>query len=341
MGQRSIENGGTSVVLVLVTGGTGFVGSHSVKALLEAGHSVRMFVRNSDRIAPALEPLGVETPEYVVGDVTDPDAVRPALDGCGGVLHGASVYTQDPRRASEIRETNLAGARNVLGTAVELGLDPVVHVSSVVALMPAKPNVISEETPVGTSGPAYPASKAVQEAYARELQEAGAPVVTTYPGSVWGPHDPHDGESVLLARRMVRGLMPFVPTGGFPLVDVRDVATAHAGIFDVGRGPRRYMLGGNFVQLRKVVKDVCAEASVRRPRIPIPNFAGYYSGVAAGVIQRVLPFRLPIEAGSTWVVRCNVRADNSLAESDLGITFRPAEDAVRDQVVWQKAAGRL
>jgi dihydroflavonol-4-reductase len=326
---------------VLVTGGTGFVGSHTVKALQDAGHEVRLLVRDAARIAPALEPLGAGPVDHVVGDVTESDSVRRALQGCDAVVHGASVYSNDPRRAREIRATNMAGARTVLGLAVDQGLDPIVHVSSYVALVEPGRKVVSEETPPGRSRWPYPASKAEQEVYARELQAGGAPVVITYPGSVWGPNDPHDGESVVVARRFARGLAPFLPRGGILVVHVDDVAAAHAAMMEPHRGPRRYMLGGPYISVQDLAKNVHAAAGVWRPRIPIPATAGYLTGVAAGMVQGILPFRLPIEPGTTWLIRCNPRPDNSLAERDLGIQFRPAEQAIREQVQWQKAAGRL
>lgn len=326
---------------VLVTGGTGFVGAHTVKELVDAGHSVKLLVRDPARIEPALGPLGVSGPDFVTGDVTDAEAVARALEGCEAVIHGASVYSNDPRRSKEIAATNLAGAKAVLGQAVERGLDPIVHVSSIVALLPAPERVIREDGPVGSGAPPYATSKQEQERYARDLQDQGAPVVITYPGSVWGPHDPYDGESTLVARNFKRGLVPFVPAGRLPIVDVRDVAIAHARVMEPGKGPRRYVLGGEAVPLNRLVKGVCSEAGVRRPRIPIPRAAAYMGGRITAPLQRVVPFRLPIDPSSTWVLWCNAHADCSRAEQELGVTFRPLEETLRDQVAWQKAAGRL
>jgi nucleoside-diphosphate-sugar epimerase len=328
-------------VRVLVSGGTGFVGAHTVKALADAGHSVKLLVRDPARIDPALGPLGVSGLDFTVGNVTDREEVARALDGCEAVIHCASVYSNDPRRSKEIAATNLAGAKVVLGQAAERGLDPIVHVSSIVALLPAPDHMIREDGPVGSGAPPYATSKQEQERSARELQEQGAPVVITYPGSVWGPHDPHDGESTLVARNFKRGLVPFVPMGRLPVVDVRDVAAAHARVLEPGKGPRRYVLGGEAVRLSRLAKGVCREAGVHRPRIPIPRAAAYMGGRMTAPLQRALPFRLPIDPSSTWVIWCNAIADNSRAERELGVTFRPLEETLRDQIGWQKAAGRL
>lgn len=327
---------------VLVTGGTGFVGAHTVKALLDAGHEVKLLVRSPGKIGPALDPLGVTQPlEAVTGDVLDEACVARALEGCDGLIHAASVYSNDPRRDKEIRTTNLAAAKIVLGAAVDRGLDPIVHVSSIVALLPSKDRVLTESSEPGSGGPAYATSKQEQERFARSLQEQGAPVVTTYPGTVWGPFDPYDGESTRIARVFVRGMAPFRPAAGLPLVDVRDVAAAHAAIMEAGKGPRRFIMGGHYTRIPELARMACEAAGKRSRGVSIPPAMAHAGGVMAGAVQRIAPFRLPIDPSSTFVVKCDVRADNSHTESELGITFRPTAETVRDQVEWQRAAGRL
>ncbi len=177
---------------VLVTGGTGFVGSHSVAALVSRGHQVRLLVRSRDRVARSLSPLGVAEVESVLGDVTAPQSVEEAMAGCDAVLHAAAVYSLDPRAAPRVRETNLRAAEIVLRAAVRMGLDPVVHVSSYVALLPPEPPgaVLTPDSPVTRPGGAYSRSKAESEQVARRYQGQGAPVVIVYPGGVIGPDDP-------------------------------------------------------------------------------------------------------------------------------------------------------
>src|SRR5215204_478219 len=221
---------------VLVTGGTGFVGSHSVKALVDAGHDLRLLVRSPDRLAPALEPLGVHDVEHVVGDATDAESVRRAMDGCDAVVHAAAIFSYDARDARAMQRVNARATDVVLGAARLGGLDPIVHVSSYLALLPPG-GVLDGDSPVGTPRGVYARSKAETERIARQLQDQGAPVVITYPGMVWGPHDPYLGESATFARSVLRGLVPVMPPGTLPIVDVREVAAAHAAILTPGRGP--------------------------------------------------------------------------------------------------------
>lgn len=125
-----------AAVRVLVTGGTGFVGSHSVAALLGAGHEVRLLVRDSARVERALGPLNVSVSDVVVGDMTDPEAVTKAVQGRDAVVHAAALFTFDPRRIANIGATNVRGTEVVLEAARKAGCDPVVHVSSFAALLP-------------------------------------------------------------------------------------------------------------------------------------------------------------------------------------------------------------
>ena len=134
---------------VLVTGGTGYVGCHTVAALAGQGHQVRLLVRARDRIAPALDPLGVAGADVVVGDVTSAAAVEQAVPGCDAVVHVASVFSLDPRRAAVMQQANPAGAETVLGAAQRHGLDPVVYVSTMGVFVPVTTARLDAGTPLG------------------------------------------------------------------------------------------------------------------------------------------------------------------------------------------------
>src|SRR5215207_8529410 len=108
-------------MLVAVTGGTGYLGSHAIAALAAAGHRIRVLARSPNRVPGALEPLGVDGVETMAGEVTDPVAVERALKGADAVVHAASVFSMDARRADEMRTVNVRGTDIVLGAAHGLG----------------------------------------------------------------------------------------------------------------------------------------------------------------------------------------------------------------------------
>jgi dihydroflavonol-4-reductase len=278
--------------------------------------------------------------DHVVGDASDAESVRRAMDGCDAVLHAAAVFSYDARDAREMRRVNARATEVVLGAACAAGLDPIVHVSSYVALLPPVA-VLDADSPVGHPRGVYARSKTETEQMARELQDQGAPVVITYPGLVWGPHDPHLGEAATFARSVLRGLVPMVPPGEIPVVDVGDVAAAHAATLTPGRGPRRYMLAGGTASLAAQIKVMRRLTGRRLVTVTAPAPLVLGITAAGDVAQRVLPFRLPFNFGGVWVAVNGGPIDASATERDLGVRFRPLEDSIEDMLRWLHGAGHL
>jgi dihydroflavonol-4-reductase len=319
---------------VLVTGGTGFVGGHAVAAIRERGHDVRLLVRDPSRVRPALSPLGVDESavEAMYGDVLDEAAVNRAMTGCDAVVHAAAVFTYDARRVDAMRATNTRATELVLGAANRLHLDPIVHVSSYVALLPPSTPVLGPDEALKTPEAAYPATKAASERVARDLQAAGAPVTIIQPGLVWGPDDPHLGESAQLAVSLLRGLVPLRPSGGFPMVDVRDLARALSAAIEVGRGPRRYLVGGRFITLGALAARL-SELTGRPIRgLDVPAGVLLPGLRVVDRLQRRLPMRLPAHFGGTWVLSVGVPTDDSRADKELGFRLRPLNDSLADTI---------
>jgi dihydroflavonol-4-reductase len=329
-------------VRLLVTGGTGFVGSHAAAALASAGHDLRLLVRARARVGPALSPLGLrEGFKVLEGDVTDEEAVARSLDGCDAVLHAASVFSFDPRANGRVRATNVDGTELVLGTAGRLGLDPIVHISTFGALLPAGERPLRPDGSVGRPPSPYLRSKAEQEAIARGLQEQGLPVVIMQAGSVWGPHDPHFGESDQLTHALLARRMPIIPAGGFPIVDARDLAAALSAVVRPGLGPRRYLLGGHYVGFRQLVRLFAELTGRRLPAVPLPETLMLPVAKAADGVQRLLPVRIPIPYGAIWLTKQRAVCDDARARAELAFAPRELPETIADTVRSLLAAGRL
>ena len=173
---------------VMVTGGTGFVGYHTVLALLGAGHEVSLLVRSIDKM---LNLFGEDTIEhYTRGDIGDRDAIERAMDGCDAVIHAAAMVSTSAKDAERVFRGNFEGAQNVIGMALDKGIGSIIHVSSVTALFNPKAKVLDENSPPGSAQNAYGRSKVACEEYVRELQAQGAPIYISYPATVIGPDDP-------------------------------------------------------------------------------------------------------------------------------------------------------
>jgi nucleoside-diphosphate-sugar epimerase len=329
-------------MLVLVTGGTGYVGSHATAALVRAGHRVRVLARSPERIPAVLAPLGVDDFETAIGDVTDAAAVERGLAGCDAVLHAASVFSMDARRADEMRAVNVRGTELVLGSAHRSGLDPIVFVSSELALLPPAPGaVLTADSPVGNPAWPYSRSKADSELVARRYQAQGAPVVSLLPAAVWGPQDPHFGEGVTLATNVLKNRYPIVMRGGMHIADVRDVAAVLAAVMGPGRGPRSYIVSGHYVSLPDLIRTL-GELSGRRIRFVIfPRWFLAAFGRAADVAQRRLKTRLPWQGEGIWVMNCAARCDDSKTRSEFGLEPRPLRETIAETVGWLVEVGHL
>lgn len=273
---------------VLVTGASGFVGSYAVGALLEAGHTPHLFVRNPDKAARVLGTLGLTESLVVrVGDIRDAAAVRQALAECDAVLHAAADMGVTGHGA-DLRGANVTGLRNVLGQAVELGLDPVVHVSTVAVFVPPKAPVITIDSPLASPRNGYGRSKVEGELYARGLDG----VTIVYPGGVVGPHQPTLDALNEGFRAGVSQGWPMVP-GGVSVLDVRDLAVVLARCFTPGQGAHRYLIGGNFAQWPEI-SSLCSYLTGRRLRelrVPAPLLRTL--GSTLDLVKRFKPIAYP------------------------------------------------
>ncbi len=327
--------------LVVVTGGTGFVGAHTTAALLRRAHRVRLLVREPDRVAPALAPLGIgpSRVDIRVGDVTDEIAVADAVRGAEAVLHAASVYSFDSRRRGEMRRTNVRGTEVVLEAAVRAGVARIVHVSTVGALFPAEAP-IGPGSPVGRPKETYLATKAESEVVARGFQERGAPVAITYPPALIGPHDPHVGDQNTRLRNVLRGLMPMWPSGGLPIGDVRDTAELHAELLSAPEtSGNRFFGPGHFLTTREFMATVREATGRALPALFLPPWSMAPVGRLTGVLQRVWPWHIPAEYGAIHV--CAVAKPVEDGAPSAGVAARPAGETVTDTVRWLHRSGLL
>lgn len=326
---------------VLVTGASGFVASHAVKALLASGHRPRLLVRDPARTATVLGELGVgvRAVEIRPGDMLDDAAVALALDGCEAVIHAAAeLGVTGPR--TDLVEVNVTGTRNVVGGAVALGLDPVIHVSTIGVFVPPMGAVIRTSDPLSSPRTAYGRSKAEAERYVRGLQDDGAPITIVYPGGVLGPCQPRL-DTMMEGLASALGRVWPVPPSGVLLVDVRDLAEALARSVVPGLGARRFALGGHYVTWRDLAGLCDALTGVRCRRIVVPGRLMIGLGSLLDAAKRVRSFDYPLTHDAAEFMVTLVPSDDSETLGALGLTLRPVEESVADAVRWLAAAGHL
>ncbi len=328
-------------MLVLVTGGSGFIGSHTVKALLAHGHRPRLLVRDPARARGVLGAIGCppEALDLRAGDVLDAPSVARALDGCDAAIHAAAALGVTDTR-TDLGEVNVTGTRNVVGEAVARGLDPVIHLSTVAVFVPPAGPVIRTDDPLARPRTDYGRSKVEAERYARGLQDAGAPVTIVYPGGVVGPSQPRLDAMMEGLAAGLRTLWP-VTRGGVSLIDVRDLGEALARALVPGQGARRLSLGGHYLSWADLL-DLCDTLTgVRSRRVPVPGGLMIALGSLLDAAKRVRSFGYPLTHDAAEIMVTLVPSDDAASLDALGMTLRPVEESVADALRWLADAGHL
>ena len=325
---------GIPTVTVLVTGGTGFVGSHVAARLAAAGHPVRLLVRDRAKLewVPALRDTPIA--DVVVGDVTDAPSVVRALDGCTHVVHAAAHVSLAERDAAQAAAVNVGGTRLVIGAAAERGITSV-YVSSV-AIFGVGQDRITTETPLTEARSSYTRSKVAAEQAVRDIQDRGAEVAIVYPSAVLGPDSP----DVSVSHWALVGWLRTPPrtSSGTSIVDVRDVATA---IERTLERPGRWMLGGEFLTWADLHAALERVTGSRHFAVRMPPRALRFAGRVGDVVKRLVPFEYPLTFEAMSIATRSCPYDSEAARVELDLQPRPVDVTLADSIRWLAATGHI
>jgi len=318
--------------LSLLTGGTGFVGAHLSRALVERGGRVRCLVRSDSRL-DNLEGLDVE---LVLGDLRDPESLRRAVAGCTEVYHCAADYRLWAPDPAQIYETNVEGTRNVLEAAATAGAR-VVYTSSVGALgLHSDGTSADENTPVTVDDMIghYKRSKFLAEREAESAAAAGQHVVIVNPSTPIGDLDIKPTPTGQVIVDFLNRKVPAYVDTGLNLVDVRDVARGHLLAAEHGRPGEKYILGNRNLTLKQIFNLLSGLTGLPSPRIKLPHAVplafAYLSELWAGL--RGKPPRVSPE--SVRMSKKRMFFDASKAVRELGLPQSPVEGALERAVRW-------
>jgi nucleoside-diphosphate-sugar epimerase len=327
---------------VLVTGGSGFIASHTILQLLAAGYEVRTTVRSLARegdVRAMLRNGGGEPASrlsFVEADLMSDAGWPAAVSGCEYVLHIASPFPAAmPKDENELIVPARDGALRVLRAARNAGVKRVVQTSSFAAVgygqTPRERGsaVFTEEDWTNPNGPdvvPYTKSKTLAERAAWEFiqrEGEGLELAVVNPVAVFGPVlGPDYATSILLVERLMNGTMPGVPRVCFGVVDVRDVADLHlrAMTNPAAKGERFVAVAGDFMwiaEIAKVLKARLGDAAKRVPTRELPNWLVWLAVLKEPAVKQILP-----ELGK-WK-----NATSEKAQRMLGWRPRSREDSV-------------
>ncbi|HBY64211.1 MAG TPA: NAD-dependent dehydratase [Solibacterales bacterium] len=319
---------------ILITGATGFVGWHVARLLLDRGARVRALARDPSR----LRELEVEP---VQGDLRDPDSLRRAVTGCGGVFHVAADYRLWAREKREIYESNVEGTRNIMNAARTAGVERIVYTSTVGAIGIPKDREGTEETPVRLDEMTgdYKRSKFLAERLVLEMAERGLPAVIVNPTAPVGDHDFKPTPTGKIIVDFLRGAMPAFVDTGLNLVDVRDVALGHLLAWDRGRAGERYILGSENLTLRQILERLASMSGRKAPSIEIPYGVAYAAGLVSTGWAHLSGQQPRAPLDGVRMARKKMFASSDKARRELGYNPGPADSALARAVEWFRNHG--
>jgi dihydroflavonol-4-reductase len=323
---------------VLVTGGSGFVGSHCILQLLAAGHTVRTTVRHLKREADvrSLIKTGGAEPgdrlQFFAADLENDAGWAEALQGCDYVLHVASpIPVAVPKDENELIVPAREGALRVLRAAKAAGVKRVVLTSSFAAIgygqqPQSAPFDETNWTDInGYGATPYVKSKTIAERAAWDFvaKEGGPELAVVNPVVVFGPVLGSDySPSVMIVQRMMDGTIPGCPQRWFGVVDARDVADLHlrAMTHPAARGERFLCTSGDFMsmlEIAKVLKARMGAAGAKVPARQLPNWLVRLAALRDPALKQLVP-----ELGK------HKNGTNAKARALLGWEPRSSEDAI-------------
>lgn len=324
-----------------VTGGTGFVGSNLVAALLKQGMEVRVLRRSTSPMA-ALEGLDCETR---IGDVNDGvDALTEAMADCDWVFHTAAISDYwRYRTQTRLYRTNVDGTRDMATAAARAGVQRFVYTSSLAALgVPARGHELVETDEFNIRPRQFPYghSKHLAEAELQKAAAAGLPVVIVNPSVVIGPRDVNRIASAMLVEAK-QGRLWFAAPGGTNFVSVDDVVAGHIAAAERGRVGERYILGGENLSFREAFTGACELFGRPGPSVMLPRWFIPVAAAGVSVARAVVGPRLPIDARQMRLSTSEIFADASKSRVELGVPFTPFATALRAGYEWYRANGYL
>ena len=319
--------------ITLVTGATGFVGSHVARQLAERGERVRALARPGSR----RDLLAGVAVEFFAGDLRDRESLEQACHGATRVYHVAADYRLWAADPKEIYESNVAGTRHLLDAARHAGVERFVYTSTVATIVVPRPGGLPDERTIASLDEMighYKRSKFLAEQAAREAAHAGLAVVIVNPSTPVGPGDLKPTPTGQLVLDAADGRMPAYVDTGLNVVHVDDVAAGHLLAHDLGRPGERYILGGEDLTLERILAVVSRLAGRAPPRIRLPYGAVLPLAYLAEGYGRLTGRSTRITLEGVRMARKRMFFSSARAVRELGYSWRPPEEAFADAIRW-------
>jgi dihydroflavonol-4-reductase len=326
---------------MLVTGGSGFLGSGVVRALVRRGLSVRALVRTS---SPSGNLEGLDC-ESFTGDLLDENSLKAALRGVRHLFHVAADYRLWARDPSVILRVNVDGTRNLMTQALLAGVERIVYTSSVATLKVAGATMPVDEIasldPQEAIG-SYKLSKTLAEQVVREMVvQESLPAIIVNPTTPIGPHDIRPTPTGRILLDAARGKIPAYVDTGLNFAHVDDIAEGHLLAFEHGRIGERYILGGQNLMLQDLLTDIAKLTGRRPPWLKLPRGPLFPLAFGAEAMAHLTGKEPLLTLDGLRMSRYRMFFTSAKAERELGYRSRPYLEGVIDALAWFREAGYL
>jgi dihydroflavonol-4-reductase len=323
---------------VFVTGATGFIGASLVRELLAQGCEVKTLVRpGSDR--RNLSGLDIELCE---GDLTDICSLQKGLACCDTLFHAAADYRLWAHDPASMYAINVQGTRNVLETALKLGVDKVVYTSSVGTLgNPGNGTPGTEEAAVSFADMVgdYKKSKFLAEREAEGFIQRGLPLVIVNPSTPVGRLDIKPTPTGKIIVDFLNRKMPAYLDTGLNIIDVEDCAKGHVLAATRGRVGEKYILGNENLTLRQIFGLLEEISDVRAPKVRLPYTPILIAAYVNEAISRFTRKEPLIPLAGVQMAGKFMFFDSSKAVRELGLPRQPVMASLQKAVDWFRSEG--
>ncbi len=314
--------------MILVTGGTGLVGSHLLRALLERqDDSIRAIRRKSSRM-DLVEDIASRI-EWVEADVLEVERMREAMRGVSKVYHCAAIIAFDSAQFEWMHRVNMEGTANVVNLALEEGVQKLVHVSSIAAIgRNDRSNKVSEETKWEESpqNSQYAISKYRAEMEVWRGIAEGLTAVIVNPAVIIGEGHWNEGSSQLISK-VAKGI-PFYPVGGTGFVDVKDVVEGMIEVMEADVEGERFILNGINTTYQDFFEQVSSAFGKKPPRYKITPLIAALSWRLAKPISWLSRKPPLITKETAQLMQSQYFYDNSKIRKMIGFEFRKLSDTI-------------
>jgi len=326
---------------ILVTGGTGFIGSRLVHKLAASADDIHVLVRKSSDLTSLQEVLPDITLAY--GDITNRQSLESAMTGVDEVYHSAGLTYMGDKRNPLLHAINVEGTRNVLDASLQAGVRRVVHVSSITAV-----GICNGKAPLDESsawnfdriGLEYARTKHQAEREVAEAVGRGLDCVIVNPAYVFGAGDINFNAGRLI-KDVYNRKIPFYPVGGICVIDVEIVAETIIAAMQKGKTGERYIIGGDNVSYRQLAATISAITGAPGIYLPLPFWM-------AKILKSLLDMNKSRNGISKLfnlsmfrVASENLYYDSSKAVRELGMRREPHENSIRNAFEWYRDRNML